>query len=213
MLSSLSTVPSASVSGTDMKGDKWTLTLYGPGTMNVVDPDGNAFTKDTQDIPDDINTITVSGTVTSQEPAGGQGDLGPRELGRARLLPAAHDQPTREPTGNSTQTWSGPGSRTPQNGIAAVDMPELLAGPHRHGRTDAEFQFPFGRRTFGSTPFKLAGGINAPEGINNLRFGGVDTTFTPAGGTALNDDQAEQRVRDQPRSPRSRAARASSSTR
>ena len=66
LLSSLSTHISASVSGTDTKGDKWTLTLYGPGTLNVVDSTGNAFTKDTQDIPDDINTITVSGTVTSQ---------------------------------------------------------------------------------------------------------------------------------------------------
>ncbi|MGA9922690.1 MAG: hypothetical protein WBQ29_04745, partial [Isosphaeraceae bacterium] len=42
----------------------------------------------------------------------------------------------------------------------------------------------------GITPFNLAGGINAPEGINNLRFGGVDTTFTPAGGTPL--DQTPQ---------------------
>src|SRR6478735_3988364 len=66
LLSSLSTHISASVSGTDNKGDRWTLTLYGPGTLNVVDANGNAFTKDTQDIPADINTITVSGTVTSQ---------------------------------------------------------------------------------------------------------------------------------------------------
>jgi hypothetical protein len=28
--------------------------------------------------------------------------------------------------------------------------------------------------------FLLAGGINAPEGINTLRFGGVDTNFTPS---------------------------------
>ena len=66
LLSSLSTVPSATVSGTDTKGDRWTLTLYGPGTLNVVDKNGNAFTPATQNTPDDINTITVSGTVTSQ---------------------------------------------------------------------------------------------------------------------------------------------------
>jgi hypothetical protein len=35
--------------------------------------------------------------------------------------------------------------------------------------------------------FLVVGGINAPEGINNLRFGGVDTTFTPNGGTPLNN--------------------------
>ncbi len=33
--------------------------------------------------------------------------------------------------------------------------------------------------------FLLAGGINAPEGINNLRFGGVDTTYSPTGVTPL----------------------------
>ncbi|MGZ3390341.1 MAG: hypothetical protein ACXVCF_12185, partial [Isosphaeraceae bacterium] len=42
LLSSLSTVPSATVSGTDTKGDRWTLTLYGPGTLNVVDSTGTA---------------------------------------------------------------------------------------------------------------------------------------------------------------------------
>ena len=44
LLSSLSTVPTATVSGTDTKGDRWTLTLYGPGTLNVVDKNGTAFT-------------------------------------------------------------------------------------------------------------------------------------------------------------------------
>src|SRR5208337_4321514 len=38
--------------------------------------------------------------------------------------------------------------------------------------------------------FFLAGGINAPEGINVLRFGGVDTTLTPASGMSL--DQTNQ---------------------
>src|SRR5208337_3267462 len=43
---------------------------------------------------------------------------------------------------------------------------------------------------FGTNSFLLAGGINAPEGINNLRFGGVDTTFSPTGVTPL--DQTGQ---------------------
>ena len=43
LLSSLSTVPTASVSGIDSKGDHWTLTLYGPGTLNVVDSNGHCL--------------------------------------------------------------------------------------------------------------------------------------------------------------------------
>ncbi|MGB2609088.1 MAG: hypothetical protein WBC80_08935, partial [Isosphaeraceae bacterium] len=77
LLSSLSTHPSASVTGTDAHGDVWTLTLYGPGTLNVVDQNGMAFpaTNGSDNgkpnviavgTPDDINTITVSGTVTSE---------------------------------------------------------------------------------------------------------------------------------------------------
>src|SRR5271166_5775830 len=81
LLSSLSTVPSATVSGTDTKGDRWTLTLYGPGTLNVVDKTGKAFTPATQFTPDDLNTITVSGTVTSQS----------RLVGKVTYVPASSD--------------------------------------------------------------------------------------------------------------------------
>src|SRR5262245_46449182 len=66
LLSALSTKVSARVSGIDPQGDRWTLTLYGPGTLNVVDSDGAAFTRDTVNDPREINTITVSGTITSQ---------------------------------------------------------------------------------------------------------------------------------------------------
>src|SRR6185437_7134869 len=53
--------PTAQVSGTEPNGVHWTLKLYGPGTLNVVDSNGNAFTKATQNTPDYINTITVGG--------------------------------------------------------------------------------------------------------------------------------------------------------
>src|SRR4051794_19552685 len=57
--------PTAQVSGTDPDGAHWTLKLYGPGTLNVVDANGNAFTKATSNTPDSINTITVGGSNTS----------------------------------------------------------------------------------------------------------------------------------------------------
>jgi len=181
LLSSLSTVPSATVSGTDSKGDRWTLTLYGPGTLNVVDKNGTAFTPANEFTPHDINTIAVSGTITSES----------RLVGKVTYVPANSDgrvffqQLTINPTGAYPQLNPAlvhPKASTPQNGIAAVDMPNFWLG-------ETSGTAPTATSNFHGT-FHLAGGINAPEGINNLRFGGVDTTFTPAGGTPL--DQTNQ---------------------
>src|SRR3954463_5367592 len=127
LLSSLSTTPSATVSGTDTKGDRWTLRLYGPGTMNVVDANGNAFTSATRNTPHDINTITVSGTVTSQS----------RLVGKVTFVPTGSDgrvffqQLTIAPTGAYPfldPNLVRPRVTTPQNGIAAVDMPRFWLG-------------------------------------------------------------------------------------
>ncbi len=205
LLSSLSTVVSATVSGTDTKGDRWTLTLYGPGTLNVVDKNGNAFTPANQFTPDDINTITVSGTITAES----------RLVGKVTYVPANSDgrvffqQLTINNTGEYGQLNPAlvrPRASTPQNGIAAVDMPDFWLGETTGEAPPATATSNFhtvqvinpqtGLLT-SATPFFLAGGINAPEGINVLRFGGVDTTFTepataslPAGGTPL--DQTNQ---------------------
>ena len=127
LLSSLSTVPTATVSGTDTKGDKWTLTLYGPGTLNVVDKNGTAFTPANQFTPDDISTITVSGTITSES----------RLVGKVNYVPANSDgrvffqQLTINNTGEYGQLNPAlvhPKASIPQNGIAAVDMPDFWLG-------------------------------------------------------------------------------------
>jgi len=194
LLSSLSTVPSATVSGTDTKGDRWTLTLYGPGTLNVVDKNGNAFTPANQYTPDDINTITVSGTITAES----------RLVGKVTYVPASSDgrvffqQLTIDNTGEYGQLNPAlvrPRASTPQNGIAAVDMPDFWLGDTSGLTPSATLNFPKSNfhsvaTATGTTQFFLPGGINAPEGINTLRFGGVDTTFTPTGGTPL--DQTNQ---------------------
>lgn len=175
VLSSYSTTPSATVSGTDADGDKWTLTLYGPGTMNVVDKNGEAFTRANADTPDLINTITVAGTVTHssrlvgrvEKSASGDGKVFFQNLNIQNN--GAFDQ--------IDANWVQRRGTLAQNGIALVDIPDFWLG-----------------RTNTATPttnsdihanFKLAGGISAPEGINVLRFGGVDVNYTPAGGTAL----------------------------
>ncbi|MGB0067668.1 MAG: hypothetical protein WBQ11_06440, partial [Isosphaeraceae bacterium] len=186
LLSSLSTVPTATVSGTDSQGDRWTLTLYGPGTLNVVDKSGTAFTPANKFTPDDINTITVSGTITAQS----------RLVGKVTFVPANSDgrvffqQLTINNTGEYGQLNPAlvhPRASTPQNGIAAVDMPDFWLGETSGTAPTATSNF---HESAPSMPYFLAGGINAPEGINVLRFGGVDTTFSPNGVTPL--DQTGQ---------------------
>jgi hypothetical protein len=168
-----------------MKGDHWTLTLYGPGTLNVVDENGNAFSPAIVNIPTDINTITVSGTITAKS----------RLVGKVTFVPTNSDGRVffQQLTINNTGAYAhfDPNlvlrriSLT-QNGIAAVDLPNFWLGHTSTTAPSVNSNFHSAPSTFGSTPFKLAGGINAPEGIQNLRFGGVDTTFTPNGGTPLN---------------------------
>src|SRR5208337_267566 len=182
MLSSLSTHPSASVTGTDIHGNVWTLTLYGPGTLNVVDQNGTAFPAANGN---DISTITVSGTVTSESRLVGK-------LVKEGTGPHAgqvfFQQLTIDNTGAYGQLNPAlvhPRASTPQNGIAAVDMPDFWLGD-TSGLAPPPATLNFPTSNFHSD-FFLAGGINAPEGINVLRFGGVDTTYPPASGTALNE--------------------------
>ncbi len=92
----------------------------------------------------------------------------------------------RGPTGTSIRTWCYPESRLPRMASRRWTCRNSgWATPSTAAPTENS-NFHSAPGTFGSTPFKLAGGINAPEGINTLRFGGVDTTFTPTGGTPLN---------------------------
>ena len=181
LLSSLSTVPTASVSGIDSKGDHWTLTLYGPGTLNVVDMNGNAFSPATQFTPDDINTITVSGTVTAES----------RLVGKVTFVPTGSDGRVffQQLTINNTGAYGHvdpnlvrPRITAPQNGIAAVDMPNFWLGNTAGVVPASTSTSPF------HTGFLLDGGINAPEGINTLRFGGVDTTSLEQLNPTTNDE-------------------------
>src|SRR5208282_1706742 len=148
---------------------------------------GNAFTPANQYTPDDINTITVSGTITAES----------RLVGKVTYVPANSDgrvffqQLTIDNTGEYGQlnpVLVHPKASTPQNGIAAVDMPDFWLGWTGNAAGTA----PTALSNFHSvavgtvtTPFHLVGGINAPEGIDNLRFGGVDTKFSPTGVTPL----------------------------
>ncbi|MDG3004315.1 hypothetical protein [Paludisphaera mucosa] len=171
MLSAYSTIPTAVVNGTDADGDKWTLTLYGPGTMNVVDQQGDAFTKATASTPDLINTITVAGTVTHSSRLVGTVQKGDSGDGKVffQNLNVQNNGAFSQIDANNVQRRG----TLAQNGIGLVDMPDFWLGRTSTAKSTTSSSIHSG--------YFLAGGITAPEGINVLRFGGVDVNYTPAG--------------------------------
>src|ERR1700733_14890708 len=55
----------AVVRGMDPDGAMWTLSLYGPGALNVVGTNGDVFTRQTGTLQESIDTITVAGAITT----------------------------------------------------------------------------------------------------------------------------------------------------
>jgi hypothetical protein len=167
--------PTAQVSGTDPDGAHWTLKLYGPGTLNVVDANGNAFTKATANTPDSINTITIGGASTTMTRL--VGTVTPAPDGNSNVY---FQNLVVTPTGQLGRIDSGQVSNFKQQvlGIAAIDMPDFYLA--HTDTTKPSTASPL------HTTAQLAGYINIPGGVINLRFGGVDATYTPPGGTPLN---------------------------
>jgi hypothetical protein len=166
--------PTSTVSGTDPQGNQWTLRLYGPGTLNVISTTGVPFNRSDKNTPMLIDTITVAGANTSETrvvgtvyPTGSTGEVYFQNL-------------IVTPSGELGKIDTGQVSnfRTVQNGIAAIDMPDFYMA---HTETAAPSQTSLIHASAMS-----AGEIYIPQGVKTLRFGGVDTDFTPAGATPLN---------------------------
>jgi len=175
VLSSFSTIPTASVSGTDIDGDRWTLTLYGPGTINVVDGEGAAFTSANAEVPNLINTITVAGTVTSRSRL--IGSVTPAAGSDGKVF---FQNMNIQANGAFPQLDRNEANRispTAQNGIGLIDAPDFWLGNTSGAEPTVSSPYHSG--------FRLAGTITAPEGVNVLKFGGVDVNYTPPGGTPL----------------------------
>ena len=174
-LAPVSGTPTAQVSGTDLDGAHWTLKLYGPGTLNVVDSSGNAFTKATANTPDSINTITVGGSITSQTRL--VGTVTPAPDGNAHVY---FENLVVTPTGELGKIDPGQVNNFTQQqlGIAAIDMPDFYMAHTDTAKPSTASPL--------HTTAQLAGYMNIPGGVINLRFGGVDATYTPSGGTPLN---------------------------
>ncbi len=167
--------PTSVVSGTDPDGAQWTLRLYGPGSLNVVDNNGAAFTSGTKNTVDSISTITVGGSITSETKLVGTTTAAPD--GNANVY---FQTLVVTPTGSLGKIDTGLVSnfRTQQNGISSIDMPNFYLA-HTSTKT------PTVASTI-HTSAKQAGLISIPDGVYTLRFGGVNADYTPTGGTPLN---------------------------
>lgn len=167
--------PTAEVSGTDPDGAHWTLKLYGPGSLNVVNTNGQAFTRTTSNTPSSIDTITVGGAITSETRL--VGTVTPAPDGDSNVY---FQNLVVTPTGELGKIDTGQinNFRQQQLGIAAIDMPDFYMAHTETTKPSAASPL--------HTSAMLAGYINIPGGVINLRFGGVDATYTPSGGTPLN---------------------------
>jgi hypothetical protein len=179
---------SATVQGTDPKGDHWTLQLFGPGTMNVsyVTPTGpQALTPGMKNTPVLIDTITISGT----------NGLASRLVGTVTPAPGSDGkvffQNLLETGGVAQQHLDATdpiGQLQPpevENGILAIKMPNFWLGNTRGTVPPADSRSS-ALLNPGQVPnFAEVGKINIPDGVSTLNFGGVDTKFTPTGGTPL----------------------------
>jgi hypothetical protein len=149
---------SKTVSGTDADGDTWTLTLFGPGDVRVVNQTGSDGNPIPLGQPANIDTITIAGA----DPLSSRlvGHVTKSATGDGKVF----FQTMKELGGASEGTSAN-------NGIHVIDMPNFWLG-----RTS----------TVAPTAGTNAAELDIPDGVNTLRFGGADTTFTPTGGTPLN---------------------------
>ena len=167
--------PTATVRGTDPDGAQWTLRLYGPGSLNVVDQNGAAFTRQTANTLDSISTITVGGAITSETRL--VGTVTPAPDGNSNVY---FENLVVTPTGDLGKIDPGQVSNfhIQQVGIASIDMPDFYLA-----HTDSALPSITSSIHTGA---KQAGLIDIPAGITTLRFGGVDADYTPTGATPLN---------------------------
>ncbi|MGP0070176.1 MAG: hypothetical protein ACLQGP_42080, partial [Isosphaeraceae bacterium] len=171
--------PTAVVRGTDPDGAQWTLRLYGPGTLNVVDQNGIAFSRSSQSTMDSIDQITVGGAITSETKL--VGTVTPAPDGNANVYFQNLIVP---PTGELGKIDTGQVSnfRTQQNGIASIDMPDFYLA--HTSSTLPKTTSTIHTTASGGTVFQ-AGWINIPGGVTTLRFGGVDADYAAPGATPL----------------------------
>ncbi len=140
---------SATVSGTDTAGDQWTLTLQGQGTLQVAKQNDSTGNPAALNSATEIKSITVSGTNPMNSVLTGTVKPAPGSKGEVFF------QSLREITNLSNKTGGG-------LGLEAINMPSFYLGVTDPAVTSSSTQ--------------PVASILIPDGVNTLKFGGVDTT-------------------------------------
>jgi hypothetical protein len=151
---------SGTVSGTDIDGDSWTLHLIGPGSLVVTkQPAAGSTTPQPLASQSEIDTITIGGTDPTKSVLVGTVRKGAN--GDGKVFFQTFDQLASTSLG----TTGGQG-----NGLVAVNMPNFWLG----NTTPAS----------SSTTTPTTPSITMPDGVDTLRFGGVDTTHNQVAATS-----------------------------
>ncbi len=146
------------ISGVDADGDSWTLTLVGPGDFRVTNQPDAAGDPVPIGQPAEIDRILIAGGNPFTTRLIGKVVKGANGDGKVFFESLVEEGGRSE-------------GQVATDGLKAIDMPGFWLG---HTSTTAP-----------STTDPLDDAITIPDGIQTLRFGGVDTTFTPPGGAPL----------------------------
>src|SRR5262249_13140727 len=141
---------SATVSGTDIDGDQWTLQLIGPGSLTVTKQDDASGNPTELSSNTEINTITIGGTDPTASRVVGTVRKGANGDGKVFF------QTLTELSNHALQVGGG-------NGPVSINMPDFWLGNTTVQSTT-------------STTTPTLPGITIPDGVTSLVFGGVDTT-------------------------------------
>ena len=140
---------SGTVSGVDTAGDQWTLTLSGHGTIQVIKQNDSTGSPASLTSNTEIKSIVIAGTDPSDSKLIGTVKPGAGSDGRV-FFENLTERPNR-----SEKLGLGLGP-------LSINMPDFYLGV-----TDP---------TTPSGVTQPRAEINIPDGVNTLRFGGVDTT-------------------------------------
>ncbi len=137
------------VNGTDIDGDQFSLRLLGPGSIRVIKQNDSTGSPGSLDSRTSIRTIEIAGTDPLQTRL--VGSINRVTGGDGKVFFQQINVIQNIPAGVSAG-----------QGIKSIDLPEFWLGV-----TDP---------SPGTTPTNPVASITVPNGVNSLRFGGVDAT-------------------------------------
>lgn len=142
------------VQGVDIDGDRWFLRLIGPGSFRVINQPDSTGNPVPLGAPALIQSIEIAGTAS----------LGSRLVGQVQKAAGGDGKVFFQ---NMTQFGGNSLGGSSNNGIYSIDVPDFWLGITESGQKTAATAL-----------------LEIDNGVNTLRFGGVDMTASPGGGIA-----------------------------